>query len=394
MSNRKIRNGLTCLAFWVLLGSIGLMPSVAGTVKAIPTPAGETCSSEWRRVKSPSPAHREFDANQLSGVYALSSTDAWAVGWSLSYSEEHYRTLALHWDGVRWRTVPTPNSSQPNNYLQSVSATGPNDVWAVGQQDDGAGDSWSLVEHWDGKTWTIDKRATRPGSLGSVIAFSPSDAWAGGFGLERWDATGWKLHRIGAANYLRGLAGTSHNLWSVGYRTVQPDGPVLTMVEHWDGSAWIRESSVNPLRSSTDDENVLNGVAAIPGDDRSWAVGYFANFDGGPRAHTLIERWDGRIWNRVAAPNPGGSKLDNELWDVTALASSDAWAVGVITDGGANNRSLIERWDGKAWTTVASPSHGILLRITSDRKSKHLWAVGATDASNYQATLITEKCEP
>jgi hypothetical protein len=226
------------------------------------------------------------------------------------------------------------------------------------------------------------------------MAFSSTDVWASGFGLEHWDGTGWSLHRIGASNYLRGLAGSARDLWAVGYRTVQPDGPVLTMVEHWNDSAWTRQPSVNPLRRSADDENVLNGVASAPADDQPWAVGYFANFDGGPRAHTLIEQWDGSEWKRVAAPNPGGSKLDNELWDVTALSSTDAWAVGVITNGGTDNRTLIERWDGKAWKTVNSPSKGTLLRITGDRASKHLWAVGATDAADYQATLIMEKCEP
>jgi hypothetical protein len=167
---------------------------------------------------------------------------------------------------------------------------------------------------------------------------------------------------------------------------------VLTLTEHWDGSAWIRYHGVDPLHDSTDDENVLNGVAVAPGDGHPWAVGYFANFDSGPRAHTLVEQWDGTQWKRVRAPNPGGTALDNQLWDVAAISSTNAWAVGVVNDGGSNSQTLIEHWDGTAWSTIASPHAGALLRIAADRATGNLWAVGYTPAADYQATLIQQAC--
>src|SRR5690242_573129 len=80
-----------------------------------------TCNSTWQAVPSPSPAHQSGDANQLSGVAALSATDAWAVGWSLAFSGGGYQTLAEHWDGNQWNVVPTANTSMRNNYLRAVS---------------------------------------------------------------------------------------------------------------------------------------------------------------------------------------------------------------------------------------------------------------------------------
>ena len=142
----------------------------------------------------------------------------------------------------------------------------------------------------------------------------------------------------------------------------------------------------------TDDENVLNGIASAPGDDHPWAVGEYGNSDSGPRFHTLVERWSGAKWARVPAPNPGGSQLDNLLLDVTALSTTDAWAVGYISDSASNTRTLIEQWDGMSWSTASSPKQGVLLRIAADRPAGNLWAVGSVYASNYQATLIVEAC--
>src|SRR3712207_7700528 len=41
---------------------------------------------------------------------------------------------------------------------------------------------------------------------------------------------------------------------------------------------------------------------------------------------TLIERWDGSTWSTVASPNMGSGY--HELLGVAALAPNDVWAVG------------------------------------------------------------------
>jgi len=200
----------------------------------------------------------------LSAVAAFSATDAWAVGWSLSFSGSGYKTLAEHWDGTRWSIVPTANTAMPNNTVRGVPVLAPDDVRAVGEQDNGSGNMMTLVEHWDGQRWSVDPSATVPGTLGAVIAFSSTDVWASGFGLEHWDGTQWTVTLIGPANYLGSLAGSSNDLWAVGYRTIQPFGPVLTLSYHWDGAAWTAHKAVDPLKDSQDDEDVLVGVTVAP----------------------------------------------------------------------------------------------------------------------------------
>jgi len=369
---------------------------VASAVSAQNTRLGpEVCGTAWHRVPSPSPAHQSGDANQLSGVAVFSATDAWAVGWSLSFSGLGYKTLAEHWDGTRWSVVPTANTAMRNNTLRAVSVLAPDDVWAVGQQDDGSGNAMTLVEHWDGYRWRVDPSATVPGSLGAVIAFSSTDVWVSGFVLEHWDGTRWTVTDIGAANYLGSLVGSSRDLWAAGYRTIQPFGPVLTLSYHWDGAAWTAHRAVDPLTDSRDDEDVLVGMTVAPGDTHPWAVGYFADFDGGPPAHTLVEQWDGAKWNRVRAPNPGGASLDNELFAVEARSPSDVWVVGTIgSDGSSNNQTLILRWDGTGWTVAPNTGTGVLVGMGVDRATGNLWAVGYSAETNYQGTLILASCEP
>src|SRR5205085_2469989 len=61
-------------------------------------------------------------------------------------------------------------------------------------------------------------------------------------------------------------------------------------------------------------------------------------------------------WRTVSSPNPG---TDDSLYAVSALSSSDVWAVGNNYDGGpVLVRTLIMHWDGTQWSVVPSPNPG------------------------------------
>src|SRR5207253_6461011 len=88
-----------------------------------------------------------------------------------------------------------------------------------------------------------------------------------------------------ANNYLYHVAATSSkDVWAVGTDHVDlPEGPALvTLIEHWDGSAWRVVSSPNPYSGSA--RNALNSVTAV-NRNNIWAVGwscgsYSSCFDG------------------------------------------------------------------------------------------------------------------
>ena len=65
--------------------------------------------------------------------------------------------------------------------MAGLSGTGPNDVWATGDE---------RVMHWDGKSWT-KVEAGLPARFGSwhVWARGPDDVWIGGAGDRVHSAT-------------------------------------------------------------------------------------------------------------------------------------------------------------------------------------------------------------
>jgi hypothetical protein len=110
---------------------------------------------------------------------------------------------------VRNRTkspgYPPTGACLAHKLLYSVSGTGPNDVWAVGNAGHGLyGRGDALTQHWDGTAWSI-VRTPLPSHgaahvLASVSAVSPTDAWAvgnvgdGEIGVHiilHWDGVVW-----------------------------------------------------------------------------------------------------------------------------------------------------------------------------------------------------------
>ncbi len=82
----------------------------------------------------------------------------------------------------------------------------------------------------------------------------------------------------------------------------------------------------------------LAAVAAVSARS-SWAVGYTYPISAGVKM--LIERWNGKAWKQLASPSPAGG----QLLGVAATSSRNAWAVGT-----ADGKILIEHWNGTAWT--------------------------------------------
>jgi hypothetical protein len=92
----------------------------------------------WSRVPVPTiPTPANFKSAfrfELTGVAAVSTEDAWAVGYLLGEATDFYRqkTITLHWDGRVWSLIPGPNFSGSQSFSDIV-AVSPQELWAVGQ---------------------------------------------------------------------------------------------------------------------------------------------------------------------------------------------------------------------------------------------------------------------
>lgn len=135
--------------------------------------------------------------------------------------------------------------------------------------------------------------------------------------------------------------------------------------------------SVVPSPNGTDANNTLRAVTAINANE-VWAVGVTSSLNSSNR-NTLIERWNGAAWNVIPAPNP--STTGNELNGIAATSTSDIWAVGVLNSTTVtNNRSLVLHWDGASWLHVPGPdvpNAASQLYAVSTLSSTDAWAVGS-----------------
>jgi hypothetical protein len=276
--------------------SVALWADQSGTVWAAlafragfpPSPSGEirrfdAGTGTWVRAA----ALEQFP----TALHGTAPDDVWAVG---------FGGAAWHWNGTRWRSVPTGGRDN----LYAVWGSRHDDVWAAGD--------WGALYNWDGASW------------------------------RRWTTFGLTT----PARPLRALSGTgSKDAWAVGQNHVF----------HWDGRGWSARTEGDPAIAWSLGTGLLSALyAASPSD--VWAVGTGGETEpinggikagGGWRAlpRPLILRWDGHAWSRLSGPgkNPAASALRA----IAGVSSTNVWAVG--DDG------TILRWDGRLWSQVTSP---------------------------------------
>jgi len=356
-------------------------------------------SSIFSIQNSPSPAAA---GNILNAVAAISPSDVWAVGFDNSSNLNEAKNLTLHFDGTSWRNIPTPNPGKCNqgnfgNVLTSVAAIATNDVWAVGFTFPCNALLQPMAMHWDGTKWTVVATPKLPfnnNALNGVVAFASNNVYAVGFQtasngasltlIEHWDGTAWSVvsspNKNQTGNVLSSISGSSPtDIWAVG-NNVAPNVPVKTLVEHFDGTQWKIVASPNPLPTGSLDQNVLVSVAAVSPTDAT-AVGYILD-SSQLRELTMVQHWDGVSWKVVTSPNVDSSSGSfNTLKSVSAFSSTNIYAVGFFANGttNANQRTLVEHFDGSNWTIVSSPTKGLaqqLLGVFALPGTSNVWGVG------------------
>jgi hypothetical protein len=319
-----------------LLAALAFLSPAGGLAPAVAQPA----STGWTRVPTPSPSAQ---ANYLSSMDALSPTDIWAVGAWYRPSTSTPGTLTEHWNGTTWSLVPSPNFNEGYNELYGVAAFSATDVWAVGYHNISLyGSEKTMAQHWDGTRWRIV--ATR--NIGQD------------------------------ANMLLAIDGVASNdVWAVGMGHSSSNQVGVPLIQHWDGTRWslYRAPMLGGFSS-------LNGVVAVASDD-VWAVGVHNDA-------TLILHWDGAAWSVVTSPN--GARPDSYLYSVSATGPNDIWAVGE-TLGNRSGDTLVEHWDGTSWTVVAAGDGSKPFTSLSDVVAlgpSDVWAVG-TDYDNIAVSYRT-----
>ena len=244
--------------------------------------------TSWSIIPSPDPSGAT--ASDLQSVSCLSSTDCTAVGYFVVTSAE---TLVESWDGTAWSIIPSPNpDGVVVSYLLSVSCLSTTNCTAVGDftyESESPQPGQTLVESWDGTSWSIvpspDPSGATASDLQSVSCLSSTDCTAvGNYDVntlvqtlvESWDGTSWSIIPSpdpGDANasVLASVSCLSSTDCTAVGRSVNMSAQ--TLVESWDGTSWSIVPSPDPSGATP---NGLQSVSCLSFTDCT-AVGGSSN---------------------------------------------------------------------------------------------------------------------
>jgi hypothetical protein len=306
--------------------------------------------------------------SQFNQVSCSSATSCFAVGVSGSIDEE--TPLIERWNGARWSVVPSPKVTDAfETSLVSVSCPSATSCFAVGLLLGEEAEA-PLIEHWNGTSWSR-MASPSPGSgeldfaeLTSVACPSASNCNAvgvafsetGGSSLaEHWNGKKWtivKTPTVNAATVLE-LVGlscpTTTDCTAVGTSETGDNTRVpgaRTLTEHFDGTTW----SIVPSPSPSAPFSILGSVSCS-GPTSCIATGFQAVAEEGPD-RALTEHWNGTSWAIVPTASPAGAK-SSQLISVSCRSAGSCYAVGNYTTK-AVGKTLVEHWNGTAWSIVAS----------------------------------------
>jgi hypothetical protein len=308
--------------------------------------------------------------------------------------------LAESWNGSTWSLVHNPDSSSNNNALDAVSCVSASFCTAVGSFTPSSGSpAQTLVESWDGSTWSIvsspdNGGETENNALAGVSCVSASFCTAVGSYdpngssnpqtlAESWNGSAWSVvsgPATGFSGALNAVSCVSASFCTaVGSSTPSSGSPAQTLVESWNGSTWSIVSSPSTGTGS----NELTGV--------SCAATSFCTAVGSAGSSTLIESWNGTSWSIVSSPNNGTGA--NSLDSVSCPSASSCTAVGSYQTARRHAQTLAEAWDGTTWSIQTSPNlttlrNNALLGVSCLSASACTAAGDAYSKAGNQYTLI------
>jgi hypothetical protein len=372
--------------------------AVLFTLALVVSVAPAYAAATWTRVPSP---NRGTVASTLQDVVTVPGTStAWAVGYYYDSNLAVYRSMTQRYNGTSWSVVPSLNASATGySQLNRVDATSSTNVWAIGS-DTQAG---TLVHRYDGSRWVA---MTRPSgvALRGLDVVSSTEVWIAGYAGSAATVSQWK-NGTWTTRYTQASTGrhltvfeaiavdAAGKVWAVGWDRDYnaPGRPVSSLVVHFDGTSWKRESSPNPLN-----RNTLTDVVALTNGE-VFAVGVAQDTSGGgitPRS--LMLRRQGTTWSSLTVPR-GEAGSQDQLQAVAAVSSTSVWAVGYYSSPSTGlHEPLLAHWTGNGGAGTLgihhpSPELGVSAIVlgVSATSAGNLWAVGYTaPPSAGNATLV------
>jgi hypothetical protein len=289
---------------------------------------GMQSPAQARVIASPLPA-----AGRLSGISCPSRSSCWAVG-LISPGQSTSQLEMVHWNGLAWRSVPSPitgenvSAGQGPDALTSFTCPGKSSCWAAGSTS-----SRDLILHWNGTTWTVEWSQGYE-SLSAITCASALSCWA----------VGTRLAHTGSYQGARAA-------W-------------FSVILHRTARGWSSVPSPDPARTSAEAGCTLPGGAncysnqlssvACAGTRLCWAVGTYMvqgqQGQRGPEDTGEILRWNGVRWSHVPTPASVGAR--DGLTTVGCSSKASCWVLG--SSAGDPSHLVALFWNGTRWALVPS----------------------------------------
>lgn len=319
---------------------------------------------EWIFVP-PSPVGGEGGA--VRGVEGTSLNDVWAVGAWFSPSGEKL-SLIQHFDGTSWTMLPTPDTGVigKNESMRSVVAVSTDNAVAVGSHTPVGFAPQPLAMEWNGSEWALIATPVFEGGANfDGIDRAPSgDLWVAGYlygtaFLARRNGGGWDIE------YAPQVGGERNNFNALHARTDTEIWAAGTWSDHQGQRRLLIQRFDGGGNWTTFDLPPPDGFDDYYETDRVTGVHAFAANDVWAigyyydRASTLtlplIMHYDGVSWTKVSLPLNPGS---GHLEGLTAIGPDDIYAAGTFTPTGGVQGPYMLHYDGVSWAEVSLPSSG------------------------------------
>ncbi len=348
---------LTKLLLTIGISVLGIATIGVGSVGA---------ANPWAVQPTPNPV---VPTGALFGVSCYAFTACTSVGYS-SNSAGTDLTLAESWNGKTMAVQATPNPSGAiYSFLSGVSCPSATACEAVGYYGNSAGTQLPLAEAWNGTSWTIQSSPTPTGAafsqLVAVSCSSTSNCIAvGDYGSKKaadltlaevWNGTTWSVESTpnpsgATTSSLDGVSCTSSTACQAVGNYFNKSGTEFTLAEALSGTTWSVASTPNPTGSTFP---TLSGVSCVSSTTCE-AVGNYFNSAGDQL--NLAEAWNGTAWSIQSTPNPTGTTL-SVLNGVSCESATNCAAAGAYyNSSGTTQLTLVERWNGTAWSIQSSPN--------------------------------------
>lgn len=227
--------------------AVGLQQDTSG--------AYATLVENWNGTKwavEPSPTPSGGGVTELSSVSCTSAKFCMAVG----------GVFAERWNGTAWSIVSLPTLA-PYGYVNRVACTAPTACIAVGTLGGFGNTFFTLAEKWNGISWTVQTTPNPLGTQGATLdaVACPSTTSCVAVGtysdgitplrtlVEAWNGVSWSIvpspTPIGSGSLLVGVACTSSRA------CVAVGVGAGAFAESWTGTEWVIVNTRDPAGATT-----------------------------------------------------------------------------------------------------------------------------------------------